>query len=172
MIDGSDNRSPEQFKENICFLDTLDYQGSCLVVVNKKDICRDAASRLRTLHQLSHEYQEKGLSALASKSIAVSALRGDHLDELNQQIERTLHGGTIQCQGLVLALTIRQREALNAGIENLRRACLVLSDPESMAAELAALELREALDHLGEITGEVVTEEVLGRIFNRFCIGK
>jgi len=164
VIDGSDSRSPEQFEKDIRFLDTLNYQGSCIVVVNKEDICRDAASRLRTLLQLSHKQQDK--------TIAVSALRGDHLNELKLQIEQSLHSGAMECPGLVLALTVRQREALKDGIENLRRASLLLSDPESTPTELAALELREALDYLGEITGEVVTEEVLGRIFSRFCIGK
>ncbi|MFB3148235.1 MAG: hypothetical protein ACE10J_06170, partial [Thermodesulfobacteriota bacterium] len=35
-----------------------------------------------------------------------------------------------------------------------------------------ALDLRVALDSLGEITGEVTTEDILGRIFSKFCIGK
>ena len=35
-----------------------------------------------------------------------------------------------------------------------------------------AIELRLALDHLGEITGAVVTDDILDRVFSRFCIGK
>ncbi len=38
--------------------------------------------------------------------------------------------------------------------------------------EIVAMEINEALDHLGDITGRVDTEEVLGRIFSRFCVGK
>jgi len=164
VMDGSDSRSPEQFEADVHSLETLNYRNSCIAVINKIDLCRNPASRLRTLHHLSREQQDK--------PIAVSALRGDHLDELKQQIEQTLHGGAMECPGQVLTLTIRQREALQAGIENLQQACLVLSYKESMIAELAALELREGLDHLGTISGAVVTEEVLGRIFSRFCIGK
>jgi len=39
-------------------------------------------------------------------------------------------------------------------------------------AELVAVELRSALGELGQISGEVVTEDVLGAIFERFCVGK
>jgi tRNA modification GTPase len=39
-------------------------------------------------------------------------------------------------------------------------------------AELAAIELRTALNELGQISGQVITEDVLGRIFSRFCVGK
>jgi len=35
-----------------------------------------------------------------------------------------------------------------------------------------AIDLRSALDHLGEITGAVVTDDILDRVFSRFCIGK
>ena len=172
MIDASDSRSPEQFEADIRYLLTLKCTGTCIPVINKIDICRNTTSRLRVIQQIIRERRGRGLALAGEESIAISALRGDHLDELKQLIERVLHGGAIQCPGQVLALTIRQREALKAGSENLRRACLILSETESMAVELAALELREGLDHLGEITGAVVTEEVLGRIFCRFCIGK
>ena len=172
VMDGSDSRSPEQFEADVHTLETLNCQSSCIAVINKIDICSDSGSRVRAMQQLVCERGEQGVSAVASDPVAVSALRGDRLDVLKRQIEWTLHDGMIECADPVLALTVRQREALQAGIENLQQACLVLSDKESTAAELAALELREGLDHFGAISGAVVTEEVLGRIFSRFCIGK
>jgi tRNA modification GTPase len=39
-------------------------------------------------------------------------------------------------------------------------------------AELIALELRDALDHLGRVLGQVTPDDVLGRVFATFCIGK
>ncbi|RLC09689.1 MAG: tRNA uridine-5-carboxymethylaminomethyl(34) synthesis GTPase MnmE, partial [Deltaproteobacteria bacterium] len=43
---------------------------------------------------------------------------------------------------------------------------------ESRPSELIAIDIREALDALGEITGSTTTEDILEQIFSRFCIGK
>ncbi|MDV7395915.1 hypothetical protein RZS08_31275 [Arthrospira platensis SPKY1] len=41
-----------------------------------------------------------------------------------------------------------------------------------LPSDLVAMDIRQALHHLGEITGEISTEDLLGNIFSRFCIGK
>jgi tRNA modification GTPase len=41
-----------------------------------------------------------------------------------------------------------------------------------LSADLLATDLQQALHYLGEITGEITTDEILGQIFERFCIGK
>jgi tRNA modification GTPase len=41
-----------------------------------------------------------------------------------------------------------------------------------MSSEFAAFDLREALDNLNEITGKKINDEILDKIFSRFCIGK
>jgi tRNA modification GTPase len=64
----------------------------------------------------------------------------------------------------------RCRHHIEACLAGLRRAhALVL---EQMPPELLALELRGALDQLGEMVGAVYTDDLLDRIFSRFCIGK
>lgn len=62
-----------------------------------------------------------------------------------------------------LALLERSRTALDASMEALR-ACAGL--------DIAALHLREAAEAIGEITGEIVSDEVLARMFSTFCLGK
>jgi len=61
---------------------------------------------------------------------------------------------------------LRQRVALDSAAECLSRV------KEGLSPELAALEIREALSALGEITGRTTSDEVLDRIFANFCIGK
>jgi len=65
---------------------------------------------------------------------------------------------------------LHQKVALEKTMEGLERAADGLS--KGLPAELVALEIREALDALGDITGRTTPEEVLDRIFAKFCIGK
>ena len=66
--------------------------------------------------------------------------------------------------------TYAQKVAKYTCLEHLRRAhhLVLFEEPP----ELLALELREALEQLGEMVGAVYTDDLLDRIFSRFCIGK
>ena len=71
--------------------------------------------------------------------------------------------------GLVVT-SARHRQKLGVALKNLQLARRKIKARESL--ELAAFDLRQATSALGEITGRVYTEEILDRIFSRFCIGK
>ena len=75
------------------------------------------------------------------------------------------HGG-----GEIIALNIRHGDVLKRTLSALGRAEATLAGGKAL--DLAATEIREALDILGEISGETATEEILSAIFSRFCIGK
>ena len=73
-----------------------------------------------------------------------------------------------------MLLSERQRSAIAEAVESLKRASrLGETAVETIdCADVLAFELREALDLLGEVTGEVTTEDLLARVFAKFCIGK
>ena len=73
-------------------------------------------------------------------------------------------------QNSTLVTNLRHLEALRSAREALTRVWDGLSD--SIPTDLVAQDIREAIYHIGTITGEVSTDEVLGVIFGRFCIGK
>lgn len=105
---------------------------------------------------------------------AVSALTGEGVEELRAEIGRTLFYDTETHGSDVLALSNRQRAMLGEALEAVRRARAIGGESPDVAryAELLALEIRAAVNALSLLTGEVTTEDLLGRIFARFCIGK
>lgn len=101
--------------------------------------------------------------------IALSARTGQGLDALHAQLRRLAQGeGADASEG---AFTARARH-----VEALRRAQAELADAgvqlEREVLDLAAESLRQAHDALGEITGRVRADDLLGHIFSSFCIGK
>ena len=70
----------------------------------------------------------------------------------------------------VIITNIRHYEALIRVSESLGR---VMSGLENQIPEdLIAIDIRQAIHYLGEITGEITSDEILGNIFRNFCIGK
>ena len=111
--------------------------------------------------------REKGI---VIKVIPISAKTGDGLTALTEalaEIGRRITGDTDE----TLVTNIRHYEALVRAATALGRVRDGLQ-VATLPPDLIAQDLREALYHLGEIVGEISTEEVLGNIFRKFCIGK
>ena len=117
-----------------------------LVVFTKSDLPDEAAQAL-PLHVSSHT--------------------GQGLAELRGALDRLVFGSVTGIA--TLALNRRHLASIAEARAALQRAAERVHDD---AAELVAAELREALDHLGSILGSVTPDDVLGRVFSAFCIGK
>jgi len=103
-------------------------------------------------------------------AIAVSSLTGEGFDALLDAMTNansSKHGGTGDS---LAAINARHKALLASAATSLRDAAELVQT--SAPPELAAVELRSALDALGRIVGATDTEDILGEIFSRFCIGK
>ncbi|WP_193215142.1 tRNA uridine-5-carboxymethylaminomethyl(34) synthesis GTPase MnmE [Luteolibacter marinus] len=105
-----------------------------------------------------------------SAGVRLSCTSGEGLEDLRLAIREALDLGEADWGEHSVAINTRHRDCLRRSDAALEAADQLLS--QGAAPELAALELRTALDALGEIAGKVDTEEVLGAIFSQFCIGK
>lgn len=106
-----------------------------------------------------------------SQVVRISALKDERIDDLRKTIYRTLLRKEIRASlDEVIIANVRHRTALVQTRDNLVNAIKRLE--EGSSPEFAAFELRGALEALGELVGETTSEEVLDRIFGRFCIGK
>ena len=117
--------------------------------------------------------KEAGARGRLSSSCKISSKTGEGMAELFSQIYGILTAGiagatTERSQaGLGSA---RQKEAVAAALESVRHALVSADDNYTLDAVVQDLE--DALDSLGEVTGDVTPDDVLGSIFANFCVGK
>ena len=125
------------------------------------------ADKAGKMARIGAALREKGI---VTKMIPISAKTGSGLPELTEAlaiIGRRITGDTDE----TLVTNIRHYEALSRAATALGRVRDGLK-VATLPPDLIAQDLREALYHLGEIVGEISTDEVLGNIFRKFCIGK
>jgi tRNA modification GTPase len=104
------------------------------------------------------------------KVLTISVKEGWGLEELEETIWKLVFAGEVRRDQSVLVSNVRHKEALEGAGRCLTAAL------EAVAAgapiDLVAIDLKEAWEYLGEITGETVGEDLIDRIFSDFCIGK
>jgi tRNA modification GTPase len=110
------------------------------------------------------------LSTASDRTLHVSALTGYGFKELNEAILDRLAGDAVRERDDIILTDARQ----HAAVENARRQLCVARQliHTDESEEIVLLKLHSALESLGEITGETLTEDILDRIFSTFCIGK
>lgn len=102
--------------------------------------------------------------------LRTSARSGEGVDELRSAIRSAFLSGRAGADSAGFLLNARQREALTRAAEALASAHRSLD--QRLGEEFVAVDLWEALDALGEVTGRRTSDDVLDAIFSRFCIGK
>lgn len=102
--------------------------------------------------------------------VGVSAKEGKGVEDLEAKMSEAVLGGRAQVPEGAIVTNIRQKQALESARESLDRA--VKAVESELSEELIAIEVKESIDCIGEITGEVVTDDILEKIFSRFCVGK
>ena len=98
-----------------------------------------------------------------------SSVTGKGIDRLRDELRRKVLASRAGESDVVAETAVRCRDSLRLAGLSIERATRVASSEQD---ELAAAEIRIALDELGKVVGAVYTDDVLDRIFSRFCIGK
>ncbi len=102
--------------------------------------------------------------------VTTVAAQQQGIEDLERAIAQTIERGKLQAANLEFAINQRQAEALTRANTALRH--VMDSIEGKFPLDFWSIDVRGAIQALGEITGEDVTESVLDRIFSRFCIGK
>lgn len=101
--------------------------------------------------------------------IKISAVENQNIQDLKNELSSFVEHMKSE-EGNVVITNQRHFEALNKSLDSVRKVEEAVSS--QITTELLAYELRNALEYLGEISGEFSNDEVLGNIFSKFCIGK
>lgn len=104
------------------------------------------------------------------QAIRTSSRTGAGLGELKEAMAAELLADTDAESGVVFATLLRCRESLRTAAASLQQACELAAG--GTGEEIIAAEIRTALDQLGQVVGAVYTEDILDRVFSRFCLGK
>jgi len=129
-----------------------------ILVINKIDLV--ATSHLEAINY----------PAPIRRVVMTAAAQNQGIADLEQAILATVQTENLQAANLDLAINQRQAAALTRAKTALQQVQATMSD--RLPLDFWTIDLRGAIQALGEITGEEVTESVLDRIFSRFCIGK
>lgn len=151
IVDGSASLAPE----DVSVRDRLP-SGRTIVVVNKSDLPRLVSSAALALEN--------------APVVEVSAKTLDGMEALVSQVVQKVWGSDRQDQEPPFVANLRHLQALQSAERALERAREGFAT--GLSEEFISVELRTALDQIGGIIGVVTTEDVLGKIFSTFCIGK
>jgi len=102
--------------------------------------------------------------------VEISATKEINIDKLKEKLANFVLKKAVPRDSDLLVMNLRQKKTLEETREGVKRALGAIK--QGLSEELVAFDLREGIDRLGQITGEVVTDEILDHIFSHFCIGK
>ena len=131
---------------------------NAIIVLNKVDI------------NDKNEYNEKEVTNLCKPIIKISAKEEKGLDNLYKEILKLFEMHDISSNNEVLITNERHKKQINKAKENIQKAINSLKD--NMPVDILSIHIKEALNDLGEITGENVSENIINEIFSKFCLGK
>ena len=145
----------ELLKERISELEEKYPSKKILTIINKADL-------------LSEE-KMTNLNSEFSNLIILSAKNKTGIHKLTTTLTQLANKGALSNNETIVSNS-RHFEALNNAYNSIKEVQKGIDT--NVSTDLFAIDIRQALFHLGEITGEVTTEDLLGNIFANFCIGK
>ncbi|HSV87586.1 MAG TPA: tRNA uridine-5-carboxymethylaminomethyl(34) synthesis GTPase MnmE [Bacteroidales bacterium] len=156
LFDASDTTFDEiseiirEFRESV-----NDDKKRLILIANKIDLLEEIPSHFRNLVEL--------------ETIFVSAKRKENIHLVFDSLLNSLSTNTEE-ENQTIVSNSRHYEALAGASEALSEVRKGIAS--NLSGDLLSVDLRLALQHLGSITGEVTSDEILGEIFSKFCIGK
>ena len=141
-------------------LEVIDFikNKKAIIILNKMD--------LKAKIDENHE----NLKKLSGNIIKMSALKNIGIDKLYEKITEMFNLNEINLDNENVITNVRQKNLITKAIENVKKAKETIE--QKMPIDIVAIFIKDILEDLGKITGEVVTEDIIEEIFANFCLGK
>lgn len=153
--------SPEEVAKDLKKL--IQPNAQILLVANKMDL-----NPYTKFEHYKGALETKNVKLETLNYIPLSAINKMNIEYLKERLYQTVQQNELQTDTIIS--NIRHVEALQNAQTSLQA---VLTGMETgITSDFIAMDIRQALHHLGEITGEISTDDLLGNIFGKFCIGK
>ena len=110
------------------------------------------------------------LTNVRKNIIKISALNNIGLDSLYDKITSLFELNEINLDNEVVITNVRHKNLISKAIENVKKA--KDATESNMPLDIIAIFIKDILEELGNITGEIVSEDILNEIFSKFCLGK
>mgnify|MGYP000268137626 CR=1 FL=1 len=149
--------SKELTKEDIEILNIIKNKKS-IVLLNKAD-----------LNSVLNENDER-FKKITENVLKISALNGEGLEKLYALISKMFSLEEINVDNDVIITNLRHKNLISKAIENVKKAKKTVE--ENMPIDIIAIFIKDILEDLGNITGEIVTDDIINEIFSKFCLGK
>ena len=149
--------SKELTKEDIEILNIIKNKKS-IVLLNKAD-----------LNSVLDENDER-FKEITENVLKISALNGEGLEKLYALISKIFSLEEINVDNDVIITNLRHKNLISKAIENVKKAKNTVE--ENMPIDIIAIFIKDILEDLGNITGEIVTDDIINEIFSKFCLGK
>jgi len=135
-----------------------------------KDMSGSHKIMIRNKIDLHTKSRNDKLKVDDNQILKISCKNGEGVDNLKQIITRSIKSSMPDLTSGIIVTSARHRQKLDKAVQYLKIANQLVKDDES--PELIAFELRAAINAIDEITGKIYNEDILGKIFSKFCIGK
>lgn len=149
--------SKELTKEDIEILNIIKNKKS-IILLNKADLNS-------VLNENDNIFED-----ITENIIKISALNGDGLEKLYSLISKMFSLEEINVDNDVIITNLRHKNLISKAIENVKKAKDTVE--KNMPIDIIAIFVKDILEDLGNITGEIVTDDIINEIFSKFCLGK
>ena len=149
--------SKELTKEDLEILEIAKEKKS-IIILNKIDLNQ----------KLNKE--DKKLTEASRHIIEISALNNLGIENLYDEIAKMFNLSEINLDSELIITNIRHKNLISMAIENIKKTRESIEN--KMPLDIVAISIKDILEDLGNITGEIVTDDIIDEIFSKFCLGK